>query len=64
MKLTSIFLISVLFLSSCTIDWNDEKSSKITNLEATIVKLQKEKLDDLFAKKESCLRKYKETWDV
>ena len=64
MKLTAIFLISVIFLSSCTIDWNDEKSSKITNLEATIVKLQKEKNDDLFAKKESCLRKYKETWDV
>ena len=53
MKLTPILLIPLLFLSSCTIDWNDEKDKKITELEKQIQ-------DDTFKKKQECL-KYENT---
>lgn len=47
MKL-SLLLIPLLFLSSCTIDWNDEKDKKIAEL-------QKQIQDDTFKKKQECL---------
>ena len=49
MKLTPILLIPLLFLSSCTIDWNDEKDKKITELEKQIQ-------DDTFKKKQECTK--------
>ena len=36
MKSLTLLLIPLLFLSSCTIDWNDEKDKKITELEYKI----------------------------
>ena len=47
MKLTPLLLIPLLFFSSCTIDWNDEKDKKITELEKQIQ-------DDTFKKKQEC----------
>ncbi len=35
-----LLLIPILFLSSCTIDWNDEKDKKITELEKQVNNLQ------------------------
>lgn len=64
MKLISIFLVSILFLSSCTIDWDDQKTTRISTLEAQIKKMQEDRKDELFAKKEACTKKYYETWDV
>ncbi len=49
-KLT-LLLIPLILLSSCTIDWNDEKERKITELEKQIQ-------DDTFKKKQEC-EKYK-----
>ena len=40
----SLLLIPLLFLSSCTIDWNDEKDKKIAELEWKIETLQMENL--------------------
>jgi hypothetical protein len=37
-KLT-LLLIPLILLSSCTIDWNDEKNTKITQLETQIARL-------------------------
>lgn len=64
MKLTAILLTSLIFLSSCTIDWNDEKSARIANLESQIKKYQEDRKDEIFAKKEACTKKYYETWDI
>lgn len=64
-KIISLSLLLVLFLSSCSIDWNDEKDKKITTQNNKISKLEKqiedykkEKEDDLFKKKQEC-EKYK-----
>jgi hypothetical protein len=46
MKLT-LLLIPMILLSSCTIDWNDEKDTKIAELE-------KQVQDDTFKKKQEC----------
>lgn len=46
MKLT-LLLIPLILLSSCTIDWNDEKDKKIAELEKQIQ-------DDIFKKKQEC----------
>lgn len=64
MKLTAILLVSLLFLSSCTIDWNDAKDDRIALLESQIKKFQDIKRNELFIKKEACTKKYYETWDV
>lgn len=47
MKSITLLLIPLLFLSSCTIDWNDEKDKKIAELEKQIQ-------DDNFKKKQEC----------
>ena len=39
MKLT-LFLIPLILLSSCTIDWNDEKDKKIIELEQKVQTLE------------------------
>lgn len=52
MKHLIFLLIPLLFLSSCSIDWNDEKDKRIGELEKQI-------LNDIFKKKQECL-KYKE----
>lgn len=58
MKLTPILLIPLLFLSSCTIDWNDEKDKKITELNTKIEEwkeeIKKVKDDELFKKNKEC----------
>jgi hypothetical protein len=47
MSRLTILLIPLILLSSCTIDWNDEKDAKITELEKQIQ-------DDTFKKKQEC----------
>jgi hypothetical protein len=47
-KLT-LLLIPLIFLSSCTIDWNGEKDKKIAEL-------QKQIQDDAFNKKQECIK--------
>ena len=59
MKLIPLLLIPLLFPSSCSIDWNDEKDAKIAELEKQ-VREQKEEIknvkeNDLFEKKQKCL---------
>lgn len=64
MKLTALLLVSLIFLSSCTIDWDDQKAARISTLEWQLKKLQEDRKDELFAKKEACTKKYYETWDI
>lgn len=63
-KLT-LLLIPLLLLSSCTIDWNDEKDAKIASLNSKIEELngkiteQKEEMkkvkdDEIFKKQQEC----------
>jgi septal ring factor EnvC (AmiA/AmiB activator) len=40
MKKLFLILIPIIFLSSCSIDWNDEKDKKIEELESQIMKLR------------------------
>lgn len=47
MKSLIFLLIPLLFLSSCSIDWNDEKDKKI-------VELEKQIQDDTFKKNKDC----------
>jgi uncharacterized membrane protein (DUF106 family) len=54
MKLT-LFLIPLLLLSSCTIDWNDEKDKKITELQKQVQELKEKNNDELFKKNKECL---------
>lgn len=54
-KIIISILIFPLILSSCSIDWNNEKDKKITELEKKIN-------NDNFNKKQECL-KYKESLD-
>ncbi len=75
-KIISLSLLSILLLSSCSIDWNDEKDKKISSQNDKISKLEKqlednkkEKEDDLFKKKQECIKltdslikKTEETW--
>lgn len=60
MKNLIFLLIPLLFLSSCTIDWNDEKDKKIVELnvkiEAQKEEIKKVKDDNLFMKKQTCLK--------
>jgi hypothetical protein len=39
-KLLPIFLIPLILLSSCSIDWNDEKDKKIAELEQKVQELE------------------------
>lgn len=36
MRSLTLLLIPILFLSSCSIDWNDEKDAKIAELEKQV----------------------------
>lgn len=47
MKKLTLLLIPLLLLSSCSIDWNDEKDTKIAELEKQIQ-------DDTFKKNVEC----------
>lgn len=60
-----LFLIPIILLSSCSIDWNDEKDKKIANLNIRIeelnTKLEEQKSatkkiqdDELFKMKQEC----------
>ena len=53
MKLT-LLLIPLILLSSCTIDWNDEKDAKITTLEKQVTELKEKNDDELFKKRQEC----------
>ena len=53
MKLT-LLLIPLILLSSCTIDWNDEKDTKIAELEKQNNQELSSKNTDLFEKKQKC----------
>ena len=53
MKLT-LLLIPLLFLSSCSIDWKDEKDAKIAELEKQVTELKSKNDDELFKKKQEC----------
>ena len=52
-KLT-LLLIPLILLSSCTIDWSDEKDTKIAELEKQVTELQNKKDDGLFKKNKEC----------
>ena len=52
-KLT-LLLIPLILLSSCTIDWNDEKDAKITTLEKQVTELKEKNDDELFKKRQEC----------
>ena len=39
MSKLSLLLIPLLFMTSCTIDWNDEKDAKIAELEKQVTKM-------------------------
>ena len=39
MKSLTLLLIPIIFLSSCTIDWSDEKDVKITELEKQVIEI-------------------------
>lgn len=54
--LSILLLLTVSFLSWCSIDWNWEKDQKISNLEKQIEKSNKEKEKDLFKKRQECLK--------
>lgn len=58
-KIITLSLVFVLFLSSCSIDWNWEKDKKIVELEKELTLLKKDKENDLFKKKQEC-EKYKD----
>ena len=51
MRSLTLFLIPIIFLSSCTIDWNDEKDVKIAELENQIK-------NDFLKKKQECSKGY------
>ncbi len=58
----SLLLISLLLLSSCTIDWNDGKDKKIAELEKQITELKWKNDDGLFKKKQDCLQTFKKLY--
>ena len=47
-------LIPLLFLSSCTIDWNDEKDKKIAGLEKQVTEVTEKNNDHIFSRKQKC----------
>ncbi len=54
--LSFLLLLTIPFLSWCSIDWNNEKDQKIVKLEKQVEELKKEKENDLFKKKQECLQ--------
>ncbi len=58
-KIFIVMIIISLFLGWCSIDWNWEKDTKIADLEKQVSELKKEKENDLFKKKQECI-KYKD----
>jgi hypothetical protein len=62
MKSLTLLLIPLILLSSCTIDWNDEKDKKIAELEKQNTELKTKNDDGLFKKKVECQEKYEKTW--
>ncbi len=59
-KIIVLLIMLTFVLSSCSIDWNDEKDKKITELENKVEEIIKEKESDLFNKKQEC-KKYQDT---
>ncbi len=57
-KFWIILLIPLLFLSSCTIDWNSEKDKKIKELEKQIIELKEKNNDTSFKRKKDCHELY------
>ena len=55
----TLLLIPLILLSSCTIDWNDEKDAKIAELEKQITELKQKNDDELFKNKQKCLEIYR-----
>ena len=59
MNLSLLLIPLLFFMTSCTIDWNDEKDKKIAELEKQVMEQKEEikkwKEDDLFNKKQKCL---------
>lgn len=54
MKKLALLLIPLLLLSSCTIDWNGEKDTKIAELKKQIQELKEKNNDALFQKNKEC----------
>ena len=44
-----------LILGGCSIDWKDEKTAKISELEKQIIEFKKVIDDDIFRKKQECV---------
>lgn len=57
-KIFPILLISAFLLSSCSIDWNDEKDKKISELEKQINQLSEKSKNDVFQKRNFCSNQY------
>ena len=49
----ALLLIPLLLLSSCTIDWNDEKDKKITELEYQL-QVKESKIDSIKSTVDDC----------
>lgn len=54
-KILPILLISVLLLSSCSIDWNDEKDKRISEVENQNMELKAQLNTVIFEKQKECL---------
>jgi len=56
-KLLAVGMIVLFNLTSCSIDWNNEKDTKINELEKQITEVKKEKPEeDLFKRKQECIK--------
>lgn len=64
-KYILIFMVSILLLSSCSIDWKDENKAKIDNLEKQVLELRKlneskitvnKNKNDIFKNKQECIK--------
>jgi hypothetical protein len=64
MKLTPLLIPLLLFMTSCTIDWNDEKDAKIAELEKQVTEMKEKNEDDLFKKKQECLKLFQDSYWV
>jgi hypothetical protein len=47
MKFSLLLIPLLFFMTSCTIDWNDEKDKKITELAKQIYELERENTDKI-----------------
>lgn len=62
MKKLTLLLIPLLFLSSCSIDWNDEKDKKIAELEKQVTELKEKNDDESFKRNKECLDTYERNY--